>query len=330
MEKLAKDPDLSKELRKAFQHSNQISVELRKMRTGALSLTKKARMVAPFPEALASFPSVTIFDCKHLQTLPGIPLSNPVQSGDSSALRAFKKTTAVANFFQKVFGRNSIDGAGMTMMSSIHFGVNHNNAIWNGSQMIYGDGDNQIFIDFTNGSDVISHELTHGFTQHTLQLGYTGEAGGLNESISDCFGAMFRQWEANQDINHTDWLIGHDILGPVARAKDYTCLRNMANPSDPHCIAPQPMKYSQITPNMKPHYSSGPPNHAFYLACKLVGGKSWEKVGKIWYLAITDGANPRMKMKEFADRTRNLASQNDTAIPGVAVAVDKAWKHVEL
>jgi len=237
----------------------------------------------------------------------------------------------VAEFYKSVFNRNSIDGAGMTMMSSIHFGVNYNNAMWNGSQMIYGDGDDQIFIDFTEGNDVIGHELTHGVTQHSLQLGYSGDAGGLNESISDCFGSMFRQWQASQDANSADWLIGHDILGPVAKSKGYTCLRNMANPAERHCIAPQPTKYSQVTPNMDPHYSSGPPNLAFCLASKAVGGKSWEKVGQIWYHVMTGtGSKPRMKMKDFADRTRKTAIQLYSSSPDVATAVDKAWKKVGL
>ena len=101
---------------------------------------------------------------------------------------------------QIVFGRNSIDGAGITMASSVHFGTNFNNAFWNGSRMTYGERDGNIFIDFTNSTDVIAHELTHGVTQYSLQLSYTGEAGGLNESLSDVFGSMFRQWSANQDV----------------------------------------------------------------------------------------------------------------------------------
>jgi Zn-dependent metalloprotease len=331
LDKLAKDVDLSEELRKGLDHTSHLSTELRKLRDQAVAFTNATHLAGALPiAALAPSPAVTVYDCKHHQTTPGTPVPNPGSSADLTASRTFNETKAVADFYQKVFGRNSIDGAGMTMLSSIHYGVNYNNAMWNGSQMIYGDGDNQIFTDFTNGNDVIGHELTHGVTQHTLQLVYSDDAGGLNESISDCFGSMFRQWQANQDVNHADWLIGHDILGPVAKTKGYTCLRNMANPADPHCIAPQPTKYSQITPGMDPHYTSGPPNLAFYLACHTVGGKSWEKVGQIWYSAITGGASPNMKMKEFADRTRKLATQKYGTVPAIATAVDNAWKQVGL
>jgi Zn-dependent metalloprotease len=331
LKKLASDPKLPAKVRKAAANTAIISDEIRKLRDQALFVTMAASLAAPPVRALAATPAITVYDCKHHQTLPGTPVPKPGSASDATAKRTFKETTGVADFYKKVFNRNSIDDAGMTMMSSIHYGTNYNNAMWNGSQMVYGDGDKQLFVDFTRGDDVIGHELTHGVTQHSLQLAYSGDAGGLNESISDCFGTMFRQWQANQDVTKADWLIGHDIIGSVAKKKGYTSLRNMADPADVHCIAPQPTKYSQITPGMDPHYSSGPPNLAFCLACKAVGGKSWEKVGQIWYRALTGfGPSPNMKMKDFANRTRKLAKQMYKTNAAVAAAVDQAWKQVEL
>jgi Zn-dependent metalloprotease len=197
--------------------------------------------------------------------------------------------------------------------------------------MIYGDGDGSIFVDFTRGNDVIGHELTHGVTQHSLQLAYSGDAGGLNESISDCFGSMFRQWEAKQDVKKADWLIGRDIMGPGAKKRGFTCLRDMADPAAKHCLAPQPTKYSQVTPGMDPHYASGPPNLAFYTACATLGGYSWAKIGQVWYHSLTGfGPMPNMTMKTFAARTRQGAH---TLYPGdaaVFAAVDTGWKKVGL
>ena len=331
LKKLSGDKTLPDDIRRAAKDTARISVEMRKLRTQAVKLTGVARAVSMPLHALTPAPAVTVYNCKQTQTLPGTPIPNPGNSADPTAKRTFKETTRVAEFYKKVFNRNSIDNAGMTMMSSIHFGVKYNNAMWNGSQMMYGDGDAAIFIDFTNSNDVIGHELTHGVTQHTLQLAYSGDAGGLNESMSDCFGSMFRQWEANQTVNSADWLIGHDIMGPAALAKGYTCLRNMANPADKRCLAPQPTKYSQLTPGMDPHYTSGPPNLAFCVACKTLGGKSWEKIGQIWYGAMTGfGPSPNLKMKVFADRTRKLAIQMYGGTPAVAAAVDKGWKQVGL
>lgn len=331
LEKLARDPELSEEVRTAIRYNARISAELRRLRSQAVAFTMATSAAGVLPAALAPFPAVTVYDCKRLQSLPGTPVPNPGNSNDPTAVRTFNETTEVAEFYKKVFNRNSIDGFGMTMMSSIHYGSGYNNAMWNGSQMLYGDGDNQIFIDFTNGKDVIGHELTHGVTQHSLQLAYTNDAGGLNESLSDCFGSMFRQWRASQDVNQADWLIGSDILGPIAKTRGYTCLRNMANPGDPQCLAPQPTHYSQITPGMDPHYSSGPPNLAFYLACREIAEKSWEKIGQVWYGALTGfGPSPQMMMKEFADNTRKKASQMYGSVPAVAAVVDQAWKQVGL
>ena len=171
--------------------------------------------------------------------------------------------------------------------------------------MVYGDGDGNIFVDFTRGNDVIGHELTHGVTQFTAGLNYANQPGGLNESISDVFGSMFRQWQAGQTVANADWLIGSDIMGLGATAKGYTCLRNMANPAAKHCLSPQPTKFSQYHDGMDPHDSSGIPNLAFCKAAKAIGGKSWETTGKVWYQALIGyPASPNMKMKAFADRTR--------------------------
>ena len=331
LDRFSGDKKLSAELRKASADTSRVSTELRKLRTQAGALTTASRSLGAHLVDLAASPKVSVYDCKHSQTLPGTPITNPKASKDATIKRTFSETTQVAQFYKKVFNRNSIDDAGMTMMSSVHFGVNFNNAMWNGSQMLYGDGDGKLFVDFTKGNDVIGHELTHGVTQNSLQLAYQNDAGGLNESVSDCFGSMFRQWQANQDAAAADWLIGKDIMGPTAQARGFTCLRNMANPADTKALAPQPTKYSQITPGMDPHYSSGPPNLAFCVACKTIGGRSWETIGQVWYGVLTgSGAHPNMTMPEFAARTRQVAAQKFGANPKVAAAVDTGWKQVGL
>ncbi|MFG6488869.1 M4 family metallopeptidase [Roseateles sp. BYS78W] len=331
LERLAGDKKLSAELRQAARASARLSDGLRALRNQAGALTQLAHEAGAHLVELAPSPKVTVYDCKNTQTLPGTPLPGAKASKDATAKRTFAETTLVAKFYKTVFNRNSIDDAGMTMMSSIHFGKGYNNAMWNGTQMVYGDGDGKLFVDFTKGDDVIGHELTHGVTQHSLQLAYSGDAGGLNESVSDCFGSMFRQWSAKQDVNAADWLIGADIMGPTAKAKGYRALRNMAKPDDKAALAPQPTLYSQITPGMDPHYSSGPPNLAFCTACKTLGGNSWEKIGQVWYAALTtSGAHPNMTMPQFAARTRQLAAQKYAAQPAVASAVDAGWKKIGL
>ena len=218
----------------------------------------------------------------------------------------------------------------MTLLSSVHFGDGYNNAFWNGTQMAYGDGNGELFVDFSRGNDVVGHELTHGVTQHTLGLNYTNEPGGLNESISDVFGSMFRQWVAGQSSSQADWLIGSDIVGPAARQRGYSCLRDLANPPAQHCLSPQPKHFSSYQTGMDPHLSSGIPNHAFYLAATKIGGHSWEKMGQVWYAVLTSGRSPGMKMARFAGLTRQFAGSMFPAEPGVLQAVDTAWSTVGL
>ncbi len=324
LERFAKDKTLSQEQRKCFADAAQFEKHWRQVRTAHGKLSAAAGAILPSGIQVAAPPAVTVADCNHGTTLPGTPV--PASTADATAKRTFVETRAVADFYQNVFGRNSVDNAGKTLMSSIHFSVKYNNAFWNGTQMTYGDGDGNIFIDFTKANDVIGHELTHGVTQFSAQLAYANEAGGLNESISDVFGSMFRQWRANQNVTQADWLIGKEIMGPGAVAKGYTCLRDMANPAAKHCLAPQPTNYSQYKNGMDPHYSSGIPNFAFYKAAKAIGGKSWEKAGKIWYAALTDFApRPNMKMKAFANRTRTLAKTMFPGDPSVFAAVNSAW-----
>jgi Zn-dependent metalloprotease len=331
LERLSGDAKLPAEVRKALADTARVSDALRSLRVQAGALTNVTQAIGAHFVTLAASPSITVYDCKHTQNLPGTPIASPKKVKDKTSVRAFDETSRVAEFYRQVFQRNSIDDSGMTLMSSIHYGHKFNNAMWDGTQMLYGDGDGKLFIDFTNGNDVIGHELTHGVTQHTLQLDYSDDAGGLNESLSDCFGSMFRQWEANQDVKHADWLIGSDIMGATAKKRGFKSLRNMANPADPHCLAPQPTHYSQLTPGMDPHYTSGPPNLAFCVACKAAGGKSWESVGQVWYAALTtSGAHPAMKMGDFANRTRQVAHQKFPGEASVAAAIDKGWKQVGL
>ena len=332
LERLSQDTIFSEEERKVLSDMVKFEKEWRKLRVARTRTMRSAANFLTTMEVAAppGPPTVSVFNCRQQTTLPGVLIPKPDTSSDSTAKRAFEQTTEVASFYKSVFGRSSIDNRGMSLNSSIHYGVKYNNAFWNGTQMTYGDGDGSIFVDFTASNDVIAHELTHGVTQYTLRLNYTNQAGGLNESMSDVFGTLFRQWSAGQDVNKADWLIGSDIMGPAAKNRGFKCLRDMANPASNHCLAPQPMKFSQYRDGMDPHESSGIPNHAFYLAAMAVGGKSWEKVGKVWYQAMVGTPSPSMKMSTFANRTRTLAGTLFPSEPAVKSAIDTAWKKVEL
>jgi Zn-dependent metalloprotease len=338
LKKFASDPELTEEVRNGFSHTHSISKHIRAIRTEHSALAQTLAELYPVPAQISSkvavvhtLPPSTVYDCKQGTSQPGVPVPNPGTSADGTVKRAYNEAEAVAKFYWDLFGRDSIDAHHMTLVSSVHYSKKFNNAFWDGTHMTYGDGDGQVFIDFTLGNDVIGHELTHGVTQYSAAFSYSNEAGGLNESMSDVFGSMFRQWQANQDVNAADWLIGYDIMGPVAKSRGYTCLRDMSNPAAAHCLAPQPTHFNQYHAGMDPHYSSGIPNFAFYKAAKAVGGHSWDKVGKIWYKALTGYAPaPNMLMSKFANRTRTLSKSMFPNDASVQNAVNNAWTAVGL
>jgi Zn-dependent metalloprotease len=335
LKRLANDKKLPAEERKAFADAAKFEKEWREQRLARIQYMKAAKSILPTAVTAvapaAPPPAILVDDCANGTTLPGTPVPNPGASSDPTAKRTFVETKALAKFYKTKFGRNSVNNAGMKLLSSIHFSVNYNNAFWNGNQMTYGDGDGNIFLDFTKSNDVIGHELTHGVTQYSADFNYANQPGGLNESMSDVFGSMFRQWRANQTVSQADWLIGKEIMGPGAIARGFTCLRDMSNPAAAHCLAPQKTKFSQYHDGMDPHYSSGIPNFAFYKAAMAIGGKSWVKAGKIWYQALTGfPPSPNMKMSAFASRTRALAGSLFPTQPAVKTAVDHAWTAVGL
>ena len=88
---------------------------------------------------------------------------------------------ATYNCYQTLFGRDSYDNAGATLISTVHYGTNYVNAYWDGTQMVYGDGDGVDSIELGKDVDVTVHELTHAVTDTESDLIYSGESGGLNE-----------------------------------------------------------------------------------------------------------------------------------------------------
>ena len=186
---LASDPGLPNTVRQSLLHSAQISAHFRALREQHSALIRTA-ISLPLPRPALPHPHVSppdlVDDCHHHTSLPGAPVANPGSSADATAKRAYDESEGVAKFYRDVFQRDSIDGHHMTLLSSIHYGENFNNAFWNGSQMTYGDGDNHVFVDFTRGDDVIGHELTHGVTQHSLGLTYSGEAGVSTRAFQMC------------------------------------------------------------------------------------------------------------------------------------------------
>ena len=133
-------------------------------------------------------------------------------------------------------GRNGIDGSGgpgstvsingttSLITSAVHYSTNYNNAFWNGQYMTYGDGDGTTFTPLVT-LDIAGHEMTHGITERTAGLVYSGESGALNESMSDVFGAMVERSVQGESAN--TWKIGEQTYTPNTAGD---ALRYLDNP----------------------------------------------------------------------------------------------------
>jgi hypothetical protein len=253
---------------------------------------------------------------------------------DAATNQAFDHAGTSWKFFNQVFGRESVDGHGRTLVSSVHYSQNYDNAFWNGNQMVYGDGDGKIFQNFTNSLEVIAHELTHGVTQFSAQLPYQDQQGALNESFSDVFGSLVKQWSLGQTVDQADWLIGAGILAPGVKGR---ALRDMANPGtafdDPILGKDeQPGHMSDYVATSDDdggvHINSGIPNRAFVLAAKAIGGRAWDVTGKIWYVTLTERLTSTADFRKCANETISVARDLYPDDISIAQKVADAWVRV--
>jgi Zn-dependent metalloprotease len=275
--------------------------------------------------------NVLEFDCHHTEVLPGELIIDPASSSDVDAVRCDRTTRDLLSFYKDVFGRAGIDGLGGEVHSCIHYGTSYVNAAWDSQEMVYGDGDGVFFLSFTRSNDFIGHELTHGVTEHSAALEYHDESGALNESVSDVFGSMFRQWIFNQKAKDADWKIGTDIMGPVPLSRGWICVRDLSDPQSRGSATQQPSSYKNYVPQGDMHINSGIGNHAFYLAASNFGGCSWECIGKVWYGALTSpSATPQMTYRDFALLCVHTASDLFSNQPEVAHACRSAWQSVDV
>jgi len=254
---------------------------------------------------------------------------------DQAVNEAFDGADATYDFFKGVFERDSIDGQSMELISSVHYGVDYDNAFWQGSQMVYGDGSGQFLAKggLTRDISVIAHEMTHGITQFTAGLIYSKQSGALNESFSDVFGALVKQHVNKETADQADWLIGEGILGPSLEG---TALRSMMDPGTAFQFDDQPGHmddYQDLPDDNDPrndrggvHINSGIPNKAFYLAATNLGGHAWDKAGPIWYDALVNRLRAGATFVDAAEAT--VASATKLFDEAAATAVREAWQEV--
>jgi Zn-dependent metalloprotease len=233
-------------------------------------------------------------------------------TGDQDVDQAHDFAGDTYDYYYSTFNRDSYDNAGAALISSAHYGVNYQNAFWNGTQMVYGDG-------FTV-KDVIGHELTHAVTERTANLEYRWQSGALNESISDIFGAM---------IDRDDWLMGEDLPASVLGGRD--AIRDLADPTRFGQPAHVQDWVATCSDNEGVHINSGIPNKAYVNIANAIGKDPAEH---IFYRLLTQYLNYSSSLEDA--RAGALQSASDLFGSGsteyaaveagfMAVGLDGAW-----
>ncbi|MFD6843646.1 M4 family metallopeptidase, partial [Bacillus cereus] len=240
-----------------------------------------------------------------------------INKDQGPAVDAHYNAGKVYDYYKNIHNRNSIDGKGKTIRSGVNYGVDVNNAFWNGQQMIYGDGDGREFIPLSGSLDVVAHELTHAVTQYSADLRYVNQSGALNESFSDVFGYF---------VDPANWDLGEAVYTPGISGD---ALRSLSNPEK--YGQPSHMKDYQYLPateegdNGGVHINSGIPNKAAYLTINAIGK---EKAEKIYYRALTTYLTPTSDFKQARTALLQSAADYDGYGSAAYKAVEDAWNQV--
>ncbi len=316
-----------------------IKMRARREFLGGLSLAQRS-VFHPAPKVSKKAKlNMQVFDMKHGTNFAKAQLiwnnGKAKKKPDKDAKNVIAAGAATWDLYYQIFGRNSLDNLGLLMRHYIHYYKKYDNAMWDGNEMVYGDGDKTIFDSFTSDPDIIGHELTHGVTQYESNLAYHNQSGALNESLSDVFGIMVKQRLMNLDVKQSNWLIGENVL----LGKKYA-LRSLKAPGTAYVdhpdlgTDPQPATMNNWvqSPDTNQgdwggvHTNSGITNYAFYLTANDIGGYSWDKAGRIWYAAMTDDTlSANATFSEFKNLTIQHAEKLFGAGGKESSAVKNAW-----
>jgi bacillolysin len=255
---------------------------------------------------------VFTYDASNRQRLPGSLWADADNkfnaSYDGAAVDAHYYAGETYDYYKSVHNRNSYDGNGAALKSTVHYSRNYNNAFWNGQQMVYGDGDGSTFVPLSGGLDVVAHELTHAVTDTTADLIYQNESGAINESMSDIFGTLLEYHTGN----NPDWEIGEDIYTPGVSGD---ALRSMSDPAKYNDPDHYSVRYTGTGDNGGVHINSGIGNKAAYLLSQggthygvKVTGIGPDKVGDIYYRALTQYLTPSSNYSQLRSAVVQSAS----------------------
>lgn len=270
---------------------------------------------------------VTTYDWSNNKSDITSPSANFNLSGlPQNGLDAHWGVEMTYDFYLANFNRNSLDNNGILLNSYVNRGgfLYSNNASWDGTNMNYGKRSGTT--DGVTAIDVTGHELTHGFTQYTSGLNYSGESGGMNESMSDIMGKSVQFWAKPNDKN---WVLSNDMNWAI---------RDMSNPN----AFKQPDCYGGLywKSNADVHILSGVGNFMFYLLVDggagtndigntyNVQGLGLSKADQIIYLTNTTYLVPNSKYADWRTACINAATDLYGSSSNEVTQVQNAWHAV--
>ena len=275
-------------------------------------------------------------------TLPGTRVLTETSGSTSDSVinTAHAHAGTSYDYYWNVHSRDSFNNGGAIIKTTVHHQVNYNNAFWNGTQLVYGDGDGSTFTPLGNALDVGAHELTHAVTTYSANLTYSNESGALNEGTSDIMAAAVEAWKDGA-VSTDTWKLGEDIYTP-GTAGD--ALRYMNNPTqDGSSKDYYPERYVGTSDNGGVHWNSGIANLAFKLmvtggthprsktsvnvpALNSTATTSMNMAAKIWYRALTVYMTSSTNFE--GARTATATAATDLYGATATDAVHKAWDAV--
>jgi Zn-dependent metalloprotease len=266
-------------------------------------------------------------------------------NGQTVAVDAMWGMMNTYDLLKNTQGWSSLDGMNTATYASVHVDVNYDNGYYEpGCRCLHlGDGANGRGIATL---DVIGHELGHGVTAATSNLGYYGESGGLNESFSDITGEMVEAYGKSRATGSAipatgnDWMVGRELSATG------TPLRWMWKPSKDGLSKDA---WSSTLGSLNTHYSSGPNNRMFYFLSQgssastssemyssyltqspqNMTGIGNDKAYRIWFRAATtkftsstNYADARAKMIQAASELYGAGSREAVAVTRAYAAIN--------
>jgi bacillolysin len=242
---------------------------------------------------LARALSRAVYTANNGSVLPGtlVRSEGGPATGDADVDDAYRFTGATYDYFFTVHGQDSYDNAGATIVSSVHYLSGFAGLMWNGSQIVYGDG-------YASADDMVAHELAHAVADHTADFLDYNQSGALNESFADIFGETVDLVDGfGNDLARVRWQIGEDLpSGAVRDMMSPNAYGQPARMTDSTYFSCSDHAWTDGNADGGGiHVNSGVPNHAYALMVDggtyngyTITGIGLTKAAKVEYRALRE------------------------------------------